>query len=230
MRQASSARRRIARRRALGLAAALAVHTLLLLVFVVDMDRNAAFSVAQDRDQVVIHVALAPASAVRPRRRPPVPASTPGARAGPTKSAPESAAPQPPASEARASPGEAPAPAQDAAVAKALRGSVGCAHARLVNLTDEERRRCDQAFADIGRHAEPYDLNMSPEARASFDLAVKENQTAHPPAFGCLAKFGLGKFVWYHPSRGVKLGPLPCYFVAPKAIPLPDPDPPKGFF
>jgi hypothetical protein len=49
------------------------------------------------------------------------------------------------------------------------------------------------------------------------------------PAFGCFARFGGGKIVWYHPSQGLKLGRLDCYFAAPKAVFQPDKPPTSGF-
>lgn len=118
----------------------------------------------------------------------------------------------------------------DARVTGLLRGSVGCEHARFAGLTSEELHGCEDRFAGPGsdpHHASP--LGLAPSAKTAFDLAALENKTPHMPAFGCFARFGGGKFVWYHPSQGLKLGGLPCYFVAPKGVLQPDKQPAAGF-
>ncbi len=104
-------------------------------------------------------------------------------------------------------------------VAGALRGSVGCDHAGLFALTEEERRHCRERIA-TGRATEAQyaDLGIDPEKRAVFDAAwTADHAPRHMPGFACLAKFGGGKIQWAHPSEGIKVPRLPCYFFTPKA-------------
>ena len=99
-----------------------------------------------------------------------------------------------------------------------------------MRLTAEESERCNQRNIRLGAGAQETDINMSASARAEFDLAQKENHSpGHIPLIGCFATFGLGKVTWYHPSHGVKLGPLPCYIATSHAVMLPDKEPAKGF-
>ena len=85
-------------------------------------------------------------------------------------------------------------------------------------------------MVELSRDAPETDIGINPEARAEFDLAWNEDHSPQHLAYvGCFARFGLGKLTWHHPSRGMKLGPLPCYFATPKATLLPDKSTPKGF-
>ena len=107
----------------------------------------------------------------------------------------------------------------------ALRGSVGCEHAGLFTLSDDERRGCRERLA-TGRAtaAQWAELGIDPKRRAVFDAAWKaDHDPQHMAGFACLAKFGGGKIQWAHPSEGVKAPHLPCYFYTPKATFAVDP-------
>jgi hypothetical protein len=107
----------------------------------------------------------------------------------------------------------------------ALRGSVGCDHAGLLGLSQEERQGCRNRFA-AGRGAagDSDQLGIDPVKRAAYDAAWKaDHSPQHMAALGCFAVFGHGKLQWLHPSAGIRLGPLPCYFVTPKATLSADP-------
>jgi hypothetical protein len=230
----------LARDRTLGAAAALVVHLALGLLLAFDVGQGARLFGAQDAGPktLVLNIELAPP---RPRQRPAP--STPEAS---LSSRPRPAAPLS-RSIAQRAPRPAPAtisrpagpdtsepnpaePAPNAGVIQALRGSVGCDRRSLVRLTAEESERCNQRNIRLGAGAQETDINLSASARAEFDLALKENHSpGHIPLIGCFATFGLGKVTWYHPSHGVRLGPLPCYIATSHAVMLPDKEPAKGF-
>jgi hypothetical protein len=225
-----------------GVAAVVFAHLLLLALLELDFQRSAAlqkleadaeFSLPTLKVQLTRPwraAARSPAGAEAARtagqrsaavKAPSSPASNPVAAAVPAT--PPAEASETPA----AAPGE---DAPDARVVAALRASLGCNHAALAHLTPEERQGCQERLAGVGgAPLAPAPLGLTPEAKEAFDLAVRENKSAHIPMFGCFATFGMGKIQWYHPSRGVKLGKLPCYIVAPKGVFLPDKPPAKGF-
>jgi len=96
-------------------------------------------------------------------------------------------------------------------------------------ISAEERQQCDERLGAMARESTALEGGtMSPEARAEFDLAWKED---HAPAkwaqLGCLVRFGQGKVVTYKPTRGVSLGP--CFFATPKATLQPVKPKAKGF-
>lgn len=155
----------------------------------------------------------------------------PAAQRRPSAS-PETPAPAPQSALSAPPPGEVSADRASAEqVASALRGALGCNRNALIKLSPEEKATCDERMAGVaGAQAPPSPLGLGPEAKAAFDLAVRENKSVHIPLVGCFATFEPGKIHWYHPSRGVKLGPLPCYVVAPKGVLLPDKEKAKGFF
>jgi len=89
----------------------------------------------------------------------------------------------------------------------------------MANLTDAERQHCRDTFA--ANRTDTPDLSqfaIAPEKRAIFDAAwTADHSPQHMAGIACLARFGGRKLEWLHPSQGVKLGPLPCYFFTPKA-------------
>lgn len=111
----------------------------------------------------------------------------------------------------------------------ALKGGQRC---RLngSQISAEERQQCDERLGATAKASTPLEGGtMSPEARAEFELAWKED---HAPAkwaqLGCFARFGQGKVVTYKPTRGVSLGP--CFFATPKATLQPVKPKAKGFY
>lgn len=242
MDEANPTRRRVmTQARPLGLAAALAIHSVLLVALVLDL------RLAREADQEMtppytVDIELVPfwryqtvpRGAARGETEPGAPsrARAPGGETRPT-GAPAAAQGQEGLSPPPAAAHDNPKVAGDSEVARTaatLRAALGCRHGELLGLTREEQERCGDRLGGSGAEIADAPLALPPGARAEFDLAWKENHSPqHMAAMGCFAKFGLGKVRWYHPSRGVKLGPLPCYVVTPKATLLPDKTQRKGF-
>ena len=98
-----------------------------------------------------------------------------------------------------------------------LRGSFGCSEGNFLKLTADERDRCArwiQAHVDTSREL-PADID--PAKRAWFDAALAAyNSPGHTPGIGCaLSLRKLSKKDM--PTHSLKLGPLPCFVVPPRA-------------
>jgi len=229
-------RRDAARSWRLGVAASLLAHLVFLAVLGVGLRRPADLPPSP-----AVEVELSPPwpTARLPERRPAPPAPAGLEKDEPAKTPPPSpAAAVPPGVAANAAPAPAAEPPPTAppvagggGLASALRGSVGCDHADLVELSPAERQHCRDRFATAGK--DPGDLTrfaIDPVKRAAFDAAWKaDHSPQHMAALGCFMRFGGGKVEWLHPSEGFKLGRLPCYFVAPKATFSADPPPARGW-
>jgi hypothetical protein len=214
----------------LGLAAALAFHLALVMAVTFDLRDSLTLPMPfgeRPAQAVDIDLTPPPKPAAQPERRmrAPLPSASPrpsqpspAPAQGPAAPAPTVTAAAPPASEG--APG----------VTSALRASLGCDHASFLELSEAEKLHCRQRMVGRSQDAPERDIGINPEARAEFDLAWKEDHSPQHLAFvGCFARFGVGKLIWYHPSRGVKLGPLPCYYGTPKSTLLPDKPAPTGF-
>lgn len=110
----------------------------------------------------------------------------------------------------------------------ALKGGQRCRLNRS-QISAEERQQCDERLGATAKESAPLEGGtMSPEARAEFELAWKED---HSPAkwaqLGCFARFGQGRVVTYKPTRGFSLGP--CFFATPKATLQPVKPKAQGF-
>ena len=129
------------RDRVLAVAVAVAAHAVFILVFVWGVGRPQTYAEAP-----VMSVELA-----GPWPRKPVEVRRPGRKAEPAPVAALPVRPQIPFPAPLS--GVVPAPAADPtgdSVQSALRGLVGCEHAALLDLTPEERRRCQDRLAAAG--------------------------------------------------------------------------------
>ncbi len=99
--------------------------------------------------------------------------------------------------------------AQRANVAALLRGSIGCAEASFVHLSQREFDRCARWRQAQARPGLEIPAPIEANKRAWFDATVAaRNAPDHVPLGGCFGK---------PPPHAIKLGP--CYI-----------DPPKGPF
>jgi hypothetical protein len=105
-----------------------------------------------------------------------------------------------------------------AEVTALLRGSVGCAEAKFLHLSQEELEHCAkwlQAHVDPGR---VIPAPIAPEKRAWFEASLAARGTpSHPPGDVCGVLIdGLRLVKPKAPPHSLQLGSLPCFIIPPK--------------
>ena len=204
-------------RTGIGLAASVLVHLALVAMVMVSLPRT-----GPPPEPRGFEVTLTPLQ-VHPRARP-GPVARASARSRimrplvPSLARPAEAAPLGPP------PAQAPTSGVDqngqAKLAALLRGSVGCAEADFLHLSQRERDRCNkwlQAHVDLDR---VIPAPIAPEKRAWFDAAqAARTSTSHPPGFVCgMLIDGLRLVRPKAPPHALQLGSAPCFVIPPKWV------------
>ncbi|MHB8286166.1 MAG: hypothetical protein ACYDD1_16020 [Caulobacteraceae bacterium] len=180
--------------------------------------------------------AARPAAAISPRAMQPL--SAPSA----TPPAPAETPPLPPAgpaSSAAPSVGAGPTPDADAqaAVRRALRTTLGCAHADFAGLSQTERDDCSRQLGRQAAIGAQENMERVPEEKRVYYAKVQKAyqdirnyvglsglpMPGHGAGIACKVPFGIPKG-WraVRPPHSLKLGP--CYLLPPQGILTPEAD------
>jgi hypothetical protein len=177
-----------ARRRTTAVVFAVAVHLLLGIAL---LRGRADLALAPD---VAMQVSLVPS----PRKKPPVQSQPTAAR---PPAVTQHRTPQPaltsdvpaiPALPPAPAASEPPAPAEDPSarnLQRALKGRLGCANPRLVQLTEAERNSCDERLGNDTANARAYPV-ISPKLKKLFDGTFE----CKPDDDWCLYRVGKGPY------------------------------------
>ncbi len=158
--------------------------------------------------------------------------------------APIAALPQQPAGEAAgaaSTASSAPGPDEDAkaAVRRALRATLGCAHPDFAGLTTAERDDCSRQLGRQAAIGAQENMERLPEAKRVYYAKVQKAYQdirdvarygtgalpGHGPSVGCRLPFGIPKgWKSTRPPHSLKLGPLPCFIMPPQGILTPEVD------
>ncbi len=159
---------------ALAIAASVAVHAILLVIFVQGLG-----SWSPSTDGPITTVELAPRPPAQPRK--------PTSRPRRARKAPQASVdlrPEPPAPDARETGEASPPPAESLSggARQSLRYLVGCERAALFHLTSEERRHCEDQTMAARRASVPLRLNLIPRGQY---LGDPEPYLSRRPRNGC---------------------------------------------
>lgn len=250
---------RARRRREAGfiLLASLAAHGVLLIWLIKSMHRPQPMAAATPfQVSLVPELRRAEAQAPHPTSAPSPPASAKTGRgaetthpiaATPPEQAKDIAPVAPPPAAATSAAGSAPpigaGPGPDAeaqaAVRRALRATLGCAHPDFAALTSAERDDCSRQAGHQAAIGAQENLERVPEEKRVYYAKVQKAYQdirnyvglsgvpipGHGPGIGCRLPFGIPK--GWKPTRhphSLKLGPLPCYLVPPTGLLTPEAD------